>query len=68
MVNYLINDGAFGEIPPEYPLYRAARYMGVAPWELLEREPEWMDWALQFESAEGEARAILAKRPNRKKR
>lgn len=30
--------------------------MGVAPWDLLDREALWMDLALLFESAEAGAR------------
>jgi len=39
-------------------LIRAARYLGVAPWDLAERPICWQDWAIAFEEddiwAEGE--------------
>ena len=42
-------------MPDYYPLIRAARYLGVKPWELLEQPKAWMDWASICESAELEA-------------
>lgn len=37
---------------------RAARYLGVAPWELLGQPAAWMLWALTAEAAENEAQAV----------
>lgn len=51
-----------GTLPEWYALVRAARYLGVAPWELLEQPVAWMEWALTAESAENEAQDIIAKR------
>lgn len=34
---------------------RAARYLGVPPWELAQRPTAWRDWALLSEAAEHEA-------------
>ncbi len=48
-------------MPDAYPLIRAARYLGVAPWELARQPICWMDWALLFESAEHKAPAIAEK-------
>ncbi len=45
-----------GACPDWYPLVRAARYLGVAPWELAERPAAWQNWALTAEAAESEAR------------
>lgn len=42
-------------MPDWYPLLRAARYLRVAPWELLERPLAWQTWAILAESAEAEA-------------
>ena len=42
-------------------LLRAARYLGVAPWDLAEQPAHWFQWALHAERAEGEARAQKAK-------
>jgi hypothetical protein len=50
-----------GSLPEWYTLVRAARYLGVAPWELLEQQSAWMDWALMAESAENEAQEIVAR-------
>lgn len=44
-----------GELPDWYPLLRAARYMGVAPWDLYERPVHWTIWAITSENAENEA-------------
>lgn len=57
-----------GECPEWYPLLRAARYLNVAPWELIERPQTWTDWALAAESAEDAAREQLHKRAERKGR
>lgn len=54
-----------GRMPEWYPLVRAARYLGVAPWELLEQPSAWMDFALIAESAENEAQAMVAKQGNK---
>lgn len=41
-----------GYIPDWYPLVRAARYLGVAPWDLYERPLIWQTWALMADKAE----------------
>jgi len=43
-------------------LVKAARYLGVAPWELARQPAIWRDWALIAEEAEEHARAAQAKR------
>ena len=35
----------------------AARYLGVAPWELYRQPVYWRDWALTAHNAEDEAQA-----------
>jgi hypothetical protein len=45
-----------GYCPPWYTIIRAAKYMGVAPWELIDQPKCWAEWALAAESAEVEAR------------
>lgn len=50
-----------GEIPEWYALFRAAKYLGVAPWELAKRPAIWMQWALAAEGAEGHAERERAK-------
>jgi hypothetical protein len=54
--------GEMGACPEWYPLLRAARYLGVAPWQLAERPLVWQEWALTAEAAENEARNELSKR------
>lgn len=44
-----------GSMPDWYPLLRAARYLGVAPWDLLEQPAFWLRVALDAEAAENEA-------------
>lgn len=41
-------------------MIRAARYLGVAPWELLERPVCWQEWAICFEKAEGDSVELRA--------
>ena len=38
---------------------RAARYLGVAPWELLQQPAAWLHWAITAETAEQEAQEAL---------
>jgi hypothetical protein len=52
-------------VPDWYPLIRAAKYLGVAPWDLAERPAHWMHLALAAEGAElgaSEQRAKLAQK------
>jgi hypothetical protein len=43
-------------MPGWYPLIRAAKYLGVAPWELIEQSVIWQKWAIEAEGAENAAR------------
>lgn len=52
---YLRHNGQVGIMPDWYPLIRAARYLGVAPWELAQQWTGWMNRALVAESAEVDA-------------
>lgn len=45
-------------MPDWYPLIRAARYLGVPPWELARQPATWMEWALTSEAAEAGARNV----------
>lgn len=47
-------------MPDYYPVIRAARYLGVAPWELLERPDCWTTWALNCENGEAVGERIAA--------
>lgn len=42
-------------MPDWYPLVRAARLLGVAPWELARQPTCWLRWALDAEVAESAA-------------
>lgn len=44
-----------GALPDWYVLIRAARYLKVAPWELLKQPQQWQLWASEAEAAEGKA-------------
>lgn len=50
-----------GAIPDWYPLLRAAKYLGVAPWELARQPAIWRTWAVMGENAEAKAQEQLAK-------
>jgi len=51
-----------GACPEWYPLLKAARYLGVAPWELNQQPRMWLEWALTAQAAENEAQAMILKR------
>lgn len=53
--------GQAGSYPAEYRLIRAARYLGVAPWELAAQCDAWVNWAICFEQAEFKAERIAEK-------
>lgn len=50
-----------GELPGWYRLLRAARWLGVAPWELAQQPETWLHWAVAAENAEAKAREQLEK-------
>ena len=58
---YLAFNGNTGELPDYYLTVKAARYLGVAPWELMEQFKGWQDAALICESAEAKAVEIRRK-------
>jgi len=53
----LRTDGLFGEVPNWYRVIKAARYLGVAPWDLATRPNWWLEVALASQDAEAKARA-----------
>lgn len=53
--------GYAGELPETYLLVRAAKYLGVAPWELLEQPEYWLYFALEYQSVDDEVASILRK-------
>ena len=42
-------------LPDWYLLLRAARYLGVPPWELFDAPEIWLEWARVAENAENGA-------------
>jgi len=53
--------GYSGELPESYLIIRAARYLGVAPWELLEQPQYWLHLALEYQAVDDEVMSILRK-------
>ncbi len=68
MRRYLASDGDFGEAPEWYTVMRAAKYLGVAPWELLEQNVGWTNAALVAMDAEAKAARDRERRNSRKVR
>jgi len=58
----LATDGLIGEPPDWYALIQAAKYLGVAPWDLIEQSVFWTDKALIAMSAEHSAQKQIEER------
>jgi hypothetical protein len=54
-----------GYIPETYRLFRAAKYIGVSPWELSEQSVFWMNHALEYENIENRASAKRQERASK---
>jgi hypothetical protein len=52
-------NGEMGDCPDWYELVRAARYLSVAPWALIEQSIYWKQIALKSMTAEARAQDIL---------
>ena len=52
-----------GYVPREYSNMRAARYLGVPPWDLEQQSSYWTEHALAFEEIE-----VAAQRKAREKK
>lgn len=50
--------------PNWYGHIQAAKYLGVAPWDLLKQSVFWRDKAMLCMTAEHEAQEILKQQPN----
>lgn len=48
-----------GECPDWYPLLKAAKWLGVPPWELVDQPQVWMEWALIADAAESDDNKLL---------
>lgn len=44
-----------GALPDWYVVVRAAKYLGVPPWELAEKPTYWLEWALTAMGIDGES-------------
>lgn len=51
-----------GALPDWYPLLRAAKYLGVAPWDLLQQPLFWQQKAILAEKVESNVQEELQKR------
>jgi hypothetical protein len=51
--------GKMGACPEDYNLVKAAQYLGVAPWELMEQSIWWQERAILFMNAEAGAQKII---------
>ena len=56
-----------GYAPQWYLVIKAARYLGVAPWELMSQPRDWFEMALTSQSAEIRAENEAHERAKRKK-
>ncbi len=57
-----------GEQPEWYVVIKAAQYLGVAPWELLQKPTAWIDMAIGAMNAEEHAREMHQKRDSMRTR
>lgn len=60
--------GAFGALPEDYLVYRAARYCNCPPWEIEDRDDYWLEKVLLYASADAEAEQINARQAARQHR
>lgn len=63
---WVLSRGAIGRLAPEYVLIRAARYLGVTPWELEQAEGRWLEWALFAEQLDRELEERAVKRARKR--
>lgn len=57
-----------GHCPEWYSHLKAAKYLGVAPWDLLEQPVHWREWAIQAERAEQESQKQIEEAQKRRAR
>jgi len=48
----------------EWNLFQCAKWLGVAPWELMERSAVWLNAAAFYASVEAEVHEMRAKNGN----
>ncbi|MEO1959473.1 MAG: hypothetical protein ABGW82_00600, partial [Paracoccus sp. (in: a-proteobacteria)] len=56
-----VTDGGMGEAPTWYRVVKAAKYLGVPPWELAQQPMAWVRMAEESQSAEAHAEAVRRK-------
>jgi hypothetical protein len=61
-----VTEGNMGHCPDWYVLMQAAKYLKVAPWDLMKQSIFWRDKALKAIAAETSAQKQIAER-NRQK-
>ena len=52
-------NGRMGKCPEDYILVKAAQWLGVAPWDLMEQSIWWQERIIMFMNAEAEAQKII---------
>ncbi len=58
-----------GVPPPDYyALIKAAKYLGVPPWELAERPTYWQEWANDSQSLDNEVEKEQEKRAEKNRK
>jgi hypothetical protein len=55
-------DEDLGKCPDWYITITAAKYLGVAPWDLIKQPYHWTDWAIESQQAEAKAEQDRQKR------
>lgn len=61
-------DGRTGFVPEEYEFLRAAKMLGVAPWELEQVSVYWTNAALEYARVEAEAQASKEERAKKRRK
>lgn len=51
-----------------YALIREAKYLGVAPWDLLEQPMVWREWVAEAMTAEAAAERAAQRRSEKRRR
>lgn len=64
---FLITEGKIGEVPLWYRVIRAAKYLGVPPWDLISRSVYWLQAAEAAASAEAAAEQHQRRRQRQKR-
>lgn len=55
-----------GSCPDWYTVVQAAKYLGVAPWDLMRQPIYWTEWAIHSNHAEATAQKNQQERQQRR--